>query len=103
MNSDVGLEALSLMAFTQVCEEELGLKVPKNFLLFASSAMVQLAKKHRSNVLYNLAKGIGTMREDQSDSRFPTQRMPMGLVEYTTNFFVANDLNQVLTNPLCTL
>ena len=69
--------------------------------MFASSAMLRLAEKHRSNILYNLAKGISTMREDGSDSRFPTQRMPMGLVEYTASFFVADDLNQVLPNYFC--
>ena len=73
--------------FTQFCEKELGLKVPCDFLVLASSAMVRLAEKHRSNILYNLAKGISTMRRDGSDSRFPTQRMPFGLVEYSASFF----------------
>ncbi len=50
---------------------------------------------NRSNVLYNLAKGVGTNRMDESESRFPVTWMPMGLVEYTTNFFVADDLNAV--------
>jgi hypothetical protein len=44
-------------------------------------------------VLYSLAKGIGTMREDQSDSKFSTKRMPLGLMEYIANFFVAQNLN----------
>jgi len=46
----------------------------------------------RSNVLYNLAKGVGTLRGDSSDSRFP---MPMGLVEYAANFFVSDNLQKV--------
>ena len=49
------------------------------------------------NVLYNLAKGLGTPRLDGSDSRFPAKRMPMGLVEYATNFFVADKMQQVYT------
>lgn len=97
LSSDYSIEFLSCM-FTRVCEEELGLKIPKDFLVLASSAMLHLSEKSRSNILYNLAKGIGTIREDGSDSRFPTQRMPMGLVEYTANYFVADDLNQVLPN-----
>ena len=97
LSSDYSIEFLSCM-FTRVCEEELGLKIPKDFLVLASSAMLHLSKKNRSNILYNLAKGIGTIREDGLDSRFPTQRMPMGMVEYTANFFVADDLNQVLPN-----
>ena len=72
------------------------MKIPKDFLVLASSAVLRLSEKGRSNVIYNLAKGISTLREDGLDSRFPTQRMPMGLVEYTANFFfVADDLNQV--------
>ncbi len=57
--------------------------------------MSKLKAGNRSNVLYNLAKGVGTNRMDESESIFPVTRMPMGLVEYTTNFFVAYDLNVV--------
>ena len=35
------------------------------------------------------------MREDESDSRFPIKRMPMGLVEYAADFFVADNLQSV--------
>ena len=59
--------------------------------------MAQLKHNERSNVLYNLAKGLGTPRLDGSDSRFPAKRMPMGLVEYATNFFVADKMQQVYT------
>ena len=68
--------------------------MPNDFLVYAGAAMVELAKSKRSNVLYNLAKGIGTKREDGTP-RFPTQQMPMGLVEYAADFFVAEDMNQV--------
>ena len=44
-------------------------------------AMANLRHNARSNVLYNLAKGMGTPRADGSDSRFPVKRMPMGLIE----------------------
>ena len=97
LSLDYSIEFLSCM-FARVCEE-LGLKTPKDFLMLTSSAMVRLSEISWSNILYNLAKGIGigTMREDGLDSRFPTQRMPMGL-EYTAKFFIADDLNQVLPN-----
>lgn len=81
--------------FAEVCGKEVGVKIPKDFLVLASSAMLRLSEKGRSNVTYNLAKGITTRREDGLESRFPTQRMPMGLVEYTAISFVADDLNQV--------
>ena len=97
LSFDDNIEYLSAV-FSQLCEKELGVQIPKDFLVFASSAMLRLAMQNRSNILYNLAKGIGTMRKDGSDSRFPTQRMPIGLVEYTASFFVADDLNQVLLN-----
>lgn len=81
--------------FTEVCKAELWLIVPQDFLQCSAAAMYQLAMNDRSNVLYALARGIGTMRDDQSDSRFPTKRMPMGLLEYSANFFLADNINQV--------
>ncbi len=54
--------------------------------------MTRLKNHGRSNVVYNLAKGVGT---EQSDSCFPVCRMPMGLVEYVTNFFSATNINSV--------
>ena len=86
LSSDCSIEYLSSV-IAQVCEKEVGMKIPKDFLVLASSAMLRLSEKGRSNVIYDLAKGISTLREDGLDSRFPTQRMPMGLVEYTANFF----------------
>ena len=69
--------------------------VPKDFVAVAARAMLQLKINGRSNILYNLAKAIGTIREDGSDSRFPTKRMPMGLVEYIASFFVTDNLQLV--------
>ena len=43
------------------------MQIPIDFLIFASSAMLRLAMKNRSNILCNLAKGNGTMRKDDSD------------------------------------
>ena len=95
----INLEALSF-DFSQLCKRDFGLEVPNDFLLYATAAMCQLTDSGRSNVLYNLAKGIGSKREDKDDSRFPTKRMPMGLIEYSANFFVAEDINQVYLTEL---
>ena len=65
----------------------LGITVPEDFLILAAKAMSQLKKNKRSNIIYNLAKGLGTPRLHGNDSMFPTKRMPMGLVEYVINFF----------------
>jgi len=43
-----------------------------------------------------VAKGIGTMREDEKDSRFPTKRMPMGLVEYAADFYATDNLQSAI-------
>lgn len=73
----------------------MGLSVPDDFVILAAKAMLQLKNSGRSNVLYNLAKAIGTIREDGSDSRLPTKRMPMGLIEYIASCFVADNLQSV--------
>ena len=91
---DSDLRALSI-AFSKYCMMNLKLEVCEDFLEVSASAMVKLKAGNKSNVVNNLSKGVGTNRSDESESRFPVARMPMGLVEYTTNFFVADDLNSV--------
>ena len=71
------------------------LSVPDDFLCLSASAMVQLSSGGRTNVLYNLAKGMGSLRPDKSGTRFPIDKMPMGLVEYTALFFAFDNLQQV--------
>jgi len=56
--------------------------------------MAQLSDNGRTNVLYNLPKGMGTLRHDMKDSRFPIKRMPMGLEEYTAQFFPLTTYNR---------
>ncbi len=92
--SENDLHAMSV-AFSKYCKEKLNTELGEDFLELSASAMSKLKAGNRSNVLYNLAKGVGTNRMDESESIFPVTRMPMGLVEYTTNFFVAYDLNVV--------
>lgn len=69
--------------------------IPSDFLEVASQAMAQLKRHQRSNVLYKLAKSMGTLRLDSDDSRFPMTRMPMGLVEYISDFFASDNMHQV--------
>lgn len=73
-----------------------GIYVSQDFGPLLISAMEYLQKTGRSNIFYNLARGVGTMREDGSDSRFPVKRMPFGLVEYTAKFFSSDNFQQVL-------
>ncbi len=82
-------------SFSEHCKTTLELNVPVDFLTYASSAMVRLKKYKRSNVVYNLARIVGEQRADVGESRLPISRMPMGMIEYITNFFAADDLNEV--------
>ena len=59
------------------------LSVPNDFLHLA---MLQLSNSGQTNVLYNLAQGMGTLRQDKEDLRFPIKRIPMGLVESIYNY-----------------
>jgi len=49
--------------------------------------MINLQNGGHSNVVYNLAKRVGTQREDKSDTQFPIKQIPMCLIEYITQFF----------------
>jgi len=75
-------------------KSEMCVSVPDDFLSHASNAMVNNSR--RTNVLYNLAKEIGSLKVDGTP-RFPTDRMPMGLIEYVASFNVCDDINQVLS------
>jgi len=92
-SENIQLDLLS-KGFSLLASRDLNLSVPDDFVALAARAMLYLKNNNRSNVLYNLAKAIGTTREDGS-SRFPVTRMPMGLVEYIANFFVADNLQSV--------
>ena len=94
LQGDAQLEILSAL-FSTVIQQKMYISVPDDFLVLAAKAMERLRHSGRSNVLYKLAKGFGTMRKDESDSRFPTRKMPMGLVEYTADFFAADNLQSV--------
>ena len=53
--------------------------------MLAAQGMAQLKKAGRSNILYSLAKGLGTMRTSGSDSIFPSKQLVIGLVEHSVN------------------
>ena len=86
-DSNNTLESLSRM-FSELCKKSMGLIVPDDYILLSASAMQTLKEKNRSNVLYNLAKGIGISKKDTNESFFPVDRMPMGLLEYAAGFFL---------------
>lgn len=75
-----------------------GISLPDDFLTYSAEAMMQLLKSNRSNVVYKLVQGIGTLRSDGFDSCFPCKRMPMGLLEYMTDFFSSKNIQQVCSS-----
>ena len=70
--------------------------VPMNFLELAVKGMKQLESAGRTNIVYGLCKGLGTMRSDGSDTVFPRKQVVTGLVEHCVNFFSASYGDQVL-------
>jgi hypothetical protein len=69
--------------------------VPSDFLELVARGMQHLRQKGRTNVIYSMAKAVGTMRSDGSDSLLPTARMPMGLIEYAVNFYTVSSVQKV--------
>lgn len=72
-----------------------GVSVSNDFLRLFLQASNHLKNCNRINVVYGLAKVIGTLRLDKTDSLLPARRMPMGLVEYLVQFFSADNLTKV--------
>ena len=69
--------------------------VADDFLFLVAHGIQHLHQQKRSNVIYSLAKAVGTMRPDGSDSLLPVKRMPMGLIEYAVMFFTASSIQKV--------
>ena len=69
--------------------------VPPEFIAQSLTSMQRLQQAGRSNILAGLAKALGTMRPDGSDSLMPVSRMPVGLIEYAASFFSSDSLYQV--------
>ena len=72
--------------------------IPSDFLQLCLHGMAHLKQCNRTNVIYLLAKALGTMRSDLSDSLLPAKRMPMGLIEYNVQFFTSSSAKQVHTD-----
>lgn len=73
--TELSLEVLSDQ-FSRYCKEKYYLDAD-DFLLYVAPAMHRLNVAGRSNVLYDLAKGIAVLRNDGSESLFPVKRMPI--------------------------
>ena len=96
------LKALQLLTLqkkldtlSQVFSVIINKRVPCDFLALVCSGMENLQEARRSNIIYLLAKAVGTKRDDGSDTLLPTKRMPMGLLEYMVSFFTGSSINKV--------
>ena len=87
------LEIISEMFSTYAHSQ--GVSVSSNSLHLFLQVSCHLKNCNQTNVVYGLAKVIGTLRPDKTDSLMPTKRMPMGLVEYLVQFFSTDNLTKV--------
>ena len=58
-----------------------------------------LIKSGKDNILYYLAKGLGTPRADESGPCLPIDRMPFGLLSYNICYFALDSVNKVKADP----
>lgn len=92
---DSQLEILSLIFSEVVGRHPSAPTIPQDFLKLVLRGMQQLHAGGRSNIIYNLAKALGTLRSDGATSLMPVHRMPVGLIEYAVNFFTASSVQKV--------
>lgn len=71
------------------------LSMPDDFLHLSLMSMQHLDSFGKVNVLYELAKGLGTLRPNSTEPVFPISRMPFGLLQYIVTFFNSKSGNQV--------
>ena len=94
LDADHQLKVLSEL-FSSYLRHHSHVPPPHDLLRFIVLGMECLKNAGRSNVIYLLAKALGTNRPDGSGSLLPVSRMPMGLVEHIVTFFTASSVQQV--------
>jgi hypothetical protein len=65
--------------------------IPSNYIELSFHAASHLKKNGKDNVIYDLCKCLGLMRDDGSSARMDVQRMPFGLIAYNCKFFASDD------------
>ena len=87
-------EAFALF-FVIACKSRGINPVPHRYIRNSLSAMSYLQSRKKCNILDGTAYVFGNLKADKSDSRFPTNRMPFGLLEHCINFYSANSSSEV--------
>ena len=73
--------------------------VPSDFVDLCCKGIHVLNKNGKDNILYYLAKGLGTPRADESGPSLPIDRMPFGLLSYNIRYFALDAVNKVKADP----
>ena len=73
--------------------------VPSDFVDLCCKGIHVLYQNEKDNILYYLAKGLGTSRADGTGPRLPIDRMPFGLLSYNIRYFALDYVNKVKADP----
>ncbi len=73
--------------------------IPSDFVELCCKAFKELLDSGKDNIVYHLAKGLGTKRTDGSGPRLPTDRMPFGLLSYNIRYFSSDSVNNLKADP----
>ena len=73
--------------------------IPSDFVELCCKAFNELLHSGKDNIVYHLAKGLGTKRTDCSGPRLPTDRMPFGLLSYNIRYFSSDSVNNLKADP----
>ena len=66
--------------------EDLQPCVPSDFIALCCKGISVLHQNEKDNIIYYLAKGLGTPREDGTGPRLPIDRMSFGLLSYNIRY-----------------
>ena len=99
-----GLDRAELVELANLAFLELALQNginsnPANFAELAMHAMKRLQDNGKNNLIYKFALCIASNRPGSSDSLFPINRMPFGMVEYQIEFFSATNIRFAISLP----
>ena len=74
--------------------------IPVDFLENRYKGINVLYHNGKENIIYCLAKGLGTPRRDASGPRLPIDRMSFGLLNYNILYFALDKINNILSDSL---
>ena len=73
--------------------------IPSDFIDLCCKGINVLHQNGKENIVYYLAKGLGTPRRDGTGPRLPIDRMPFGLLSYNIRYFALDKINNISSDP----